>query len=185
MTSPLINITESKKTIKAQWRFLILRNYLEKLSVLKSTFIYLSGATLLLVIVFFFTGSDNYITPKIIFSILCALGWLFLLIFLLVAYVQRLRDSSIMNSYINSFGESQLNYNMRFDDEGIYIFWQQGKQTHNWQQFIAYGESKDSVYILNKQTPMHSIMWAKADIGEEIYSLLIETLRTKELPKKF
>jgi hypothetical protein len=185
MSSSLINVNKSKQTLKAQWQYLIIRTYFEKLNAARPTFIFISVTTLILVFAFLVTNIDHFMTPKIIFSIVFSLGWIVLLVIFIILFIQRLRYTAAMGTYINTLQAVHLNYNMRFDEDGIQAFTSEGKWTVRWQEFTAFGEHKDSIYILNEQNPIDSIFWSKNEIGQEAYLLLIETLLAKGLEKRF
>jgi hypothetical protein len=142
----------------------------------------LTGATIVIFLVFLFTASYSFIVFKAVFSCLLFLAWLTTLLLAILFFLKRSKDfSKLRNAYDKVLEKPQQQY-VIFDEDKITISATDFKTELNWSYYGCYFLEDGAQLYLFVRNSYSITYYSSKKIGAENFNTLKQIVQTKLKP---
>jgi hypothetical protein len=178
-------IIKPRQTLSKQWAYLVKRgNHISFLR-LKKKFIGLVTATVLCLLLYFLTPTNNFIILKALSIVMVTLAWSAIIVFYLFFILSRQKRERQLQRFLNSTTDEQLSYLVSIDEEKVTIVSHDNTFEMPWTEFNQFGIHDDTLYVFNQVNRYDSLYWDKSEMGTNAFSALLELLNKKSIKQAF
>ena len=177
MESILINRT--KEDLLQQFQYIKqVENFNYRQLYAKQGFIVI-GLTSLFLCLFFFTDASILITLKAVLFYLIGIVWIFILSFILWHLIKRQKMNVRIRKIVNSEINTNKEYYMSFNDEGIIHSSNDYKSELKWNYFVGYLENSKCILLFPEGSIYSCISFSVSEIGQDNFSSLKGIVRER------
>lgn len=178
-------VIKSRQTLEKQWAYIVQRGKKNGILRVKKFFVRLLVATILYLLLYFLTSSEDFIILKGVGMMFIALAWLAFIVFTLFVLAGNLKTQRKFGSFLSSFPDEHLNYSVQIDEEKIVVKSTGYTNELLWKEFHRYGIHQETLYVFNDIKGIDSLFLDQHEIGSEVYTTLLDLLQKKGLNRAF